>query len=164
MKFVFLFLSLFLFTTSVFSQAGSLKLVNVKRNKVKIIEVNSSLVLLTSDKGKIKGTLKKVEEHYLYLKTRKGVEHAIDITTIDKIKLDRFQNTPWLEPFGYLGLGAGLFVVASPFVWIFEGGETALEALEFAGILTSISLPAILIGNSKRSFNLNRNWDLSIGQ
>ncbi|MGC1514491.1 MAG: hypothetical protein WA810_02855, partial [Maribacter sp.] len=67
-----------------------------------------------------------------------------------------------MEPFGYIGIGAGLALVATPFIWIFDGGAKAQEGLEFAGILASVSFPAILIGTSKLSFNLKGNWTLII--
>ena len=156
-----IFITLFL-SVSAFSQEETIELVHKKRNKVEIIRLNSSVVLLTSDKSKIRGTLIALDENNLTIRDSKGIEKSVNILTIHKIKKDRFTNRRWLEPFGYIGIGAGLALVATPFIWIFDGAAKAQEGLEFAGILASVSFPVILIGTSKRSFKLKGNWTLIV--
>ena len=156
-----LFTTLFL-SVSVFSQEKTIELVHKKRNKVELIKLNSPIVLVMTEKRKIRGTLIDFDKNNLTIRDNKGIVNNIDILTIHKIKRDRFKNRRWLEPFGYIGIGAGLALVATPFIWIFDGGAKAQEGLEFAGILASVSFPVILIGKSKRSFNVKKNWTLIV--
>ena len=162
MKLILLiFITLFL-SVSLYGQEKAIELVHKRKNKVELIKLNSSVVIVTFDKKKIRGTLIDLNENSLTIRNNIGIESMIDMLAIHKIKKDRFKNRRWLEPFGYVGIGAGLALVATPFIWIFDGGAKAQEGLEFAGILASVSFPAILIGTSKRSFNLKRNWIINV--
>jgi|GEM_PF-3445830 len=156
-----LIFALFL-SISLFSQEKALELTHNRRDKVKRIELNTPIVLITLEEDKIKGVLVDLDEGHLTIKDNNGTENKIELTAIHKIKRDRFDNTRWLEPFGYIAIGAGLALAAVPIVWIFDGGVKALEGLAFAGMLSAVSFPAILIGTSKRGFNVKERWSLTV--
>ena len=162
MKLLLIIFTTLFFSISLFSQEKKIELVHKKRNKVETIKLNSSIVSVTSDNRKIRGTLIDIDENNLTIRDNNGIENNINISSLHKIKRDRFKHRRWLEPFGFIGIGSGLALVATPFIWIFEGGAKAQEGLEFAGILASVSFPVILIGKSKRSFNLTGNWTLIV--
>lgn len=162
MKSFLLFLMTVFLSVSAYSQEKRVELVHKRRNKVEIINRNSPVVLFTTSKEKIKGNLVDFNETNLIIRHREEVEFAIKIQDIYKIKIDRFEDTRWLEPFSYMLIGAGFTLVAIPFIWIFDGGKQASDGLEFAGTLASVSSTAILIGKSRKSFNLKTNWSLIV--
>lgn len=87
-----------------------------------------------------------------------STEVTIDFADIDIIERDIYQNLRWLEPFAFIAIGVPLLIVATPIIWAVEDGETALEGLEFAGILTAVTAPPLLIGLRKERYNLRKKW------
>ncbi len=62
---------------------------------------------------------------------------SMDINEIELISRFRSQSRRWTEPFAYIGIGAAMTLAATPVVWAASGGDKALDALGFAGILTA---------------------------
>lgn len=91
-----------------------------------------------------------------------STEVTLNLSEIEMIERDLFPNRKWLEPFGYIAVGAGLALVATPFIWAFDSGEQAVEGLEFAGILAAVSVPPIYIATRKERYNLRKKWRLEV--
>jgi hypothetical protein len=87
---------------------------------------------------------------------------SMEINEIELISRFKSQNRRWLEPFGYIGLGAAITLAATPVIWVADGGEKAVEGLEFAGILTLVSAPPLLIGTRKERYNLLKKWRIEV--
>ncbi|GAB5524897.1 MAG: hypothetical protein Roseis2KO_27690 [Roseivirga sp.] len=87
---------------------------------------------------------------------------SMNITEIELISRFRGQNSRWIEPFAYIAFGAAMTLGATPAIWVAAGGDKALEALEFAGILTAVSAPPLLIGTRKKRYNLKKRWKIEV--
>ena len=84
----------------------------------------------------------------------------IAFADITYIKRDLFRNRKWLEPFGYLAIGAGLSTVLLPIAAIDKGSQGVKEWAVFAGILLAVSGPPVFIGTRKVTYNLNNKWSI----
>ncbi|WP_203292479.1 hypothetical protein [Luteirhabdus pelagi] len=144
------------------SQNAPLTLINSNRGKIVKIEKFTHLVIKKNSGDKIRGRFISLQDSTITIEENFDKTSKITISEIQLIKKDLFNNRKWLEPFGYIGIGAGLGLIATPFIWIFEGSKKAWEGLKFAGILASVSLPVILLGTSKNRYNLNNNWRIAI--
>ncbi|TKB96269.1 hypothetical protein [Pedobacter cryophilus] len=87
---------------------------------------------------------------------------VIPFKEIQYIKKDLFNNRKWLEPFGYIGLGAGLGLVLLPVVAIDKGAAGVKEWVTFELILLAVSVPPIFIGTRKVTYNLKDKWVIMI--
>lgn len=85
---------------------------------------------------------------------------TILFSQIRKIKKDWFKSIRWLEPFGYMALGAGLAVVLLPVAAIDKGAEGVKEWAAFEGMLLAICAPPIFIGTRQNIYNLDKKWTL----
>ena len=91
-----------------------------------------------------------------------GITHQVPMQDIKLITRDRVANQRWMEPFAYFLVGAGMVLAATPVIWAVDGGAKALEGLEFAGILTLVSLPPLWYGSRQERYNLEKKWRIAV--
>jgi hypothetical protein len=85
---------------------------------------------------------------------------AIAFTEIQTLKKDWFKNRRWLEPFGWIAIGAAMGVVLLPVAAIDKGAEGVREWAVFEAILIGASVPSIFIGTRKTKYDLTNKWTL----
>lgn len=88
---------------------------------------------------------------------------AIAFTDIKTLKKDWFKNRKWLEPFGWVAVGAVLGVAMLPVAVIDKGKEGFKEWAVFETVLIGISIPPIFIGTRKTKYDLKKKWKLRMG-
>ena len=84
----------------------------------------------------------------------------ISFADFQTLKKDWFNNRKWLEPFGWLAIGAAMGVVLLPIAAIDKGAEGVREWAVFEAILIGISAPPIFIGTRKTKYDFSKKWTL----
>ena len=85
-------------------------------------------------------------------------------TDIEYIQKDWFANRQWLEPFGYLAVGAALGVAILPLAAAFKGVEGVKDWAEFEGIILAVSVPPLVLGTIKTKYDLKTKWSIHTKQ
>jgi hypothetical protein len=89
---------------------------------------------------------------------------VILFSDIKTLKKDWFKNRKWLEPFGWLAIGAAMGAVLLPVGAIDKGAEGVKEWAAFEAVLVGISIPPIFIGTRKTKYDLKNKWTLKTGE
>jgi hypothetical protein len=82
----------------------------------------------------------------------------ISKSDIEIIRKDWFKSRKWLEPFGYVLIGAAMGVILLPVAAIDEGSDGVQQWLLFEAVLLGISLPPLFIGTRRTKYDLNKKW------
>jgi len=85
---------------------------------------------------------------------------VIAFTEILWLKKDWFNDTRWLEPFGWVLAGSILGVAMLPVAAIDEGAEGVRNWASFEAVLLAVALPPIFIGSRRTKYDLKKKWKL----
>lgn len=133
-----------------------------RERKQKVLSLDKSYQYKLNDSTYHYGKIQSFDIGQITIMKYDSVLVSMKIDEIELITRVKSQNTKWLEPFGYIAFGAAMTVGAIPMLWLIEGGATALGALEFAGILTAVSAPPLLIGWRQERYNLKKRWRIEV--
>ena len=134
----------------------------------KIVGFNDSTLLLTIDKKTDKDTTYHVNYYSknsvdtfispIYIKDT----IVLPFSNIEEIKVDRFKKKGWLILPATLGYCALIAIPILPIVNFNIDNEGMRNWLQIELVLASLSGPPLLIGTSKKKYNLTKNWFLSV--
>lgn len=133
-----------------------------KARKQKELSLNKSFSFKLNDSTLHYGKIQSFDPQQITIVKYDSSLVSMRINEIELISRFKSQNRRWLEPFGYIGLGAAITLAATPVIWIADGGEQAVNGLEFAGILTAVSAPPLLIGTRQERYNLLKKWRIEV--
>ncbi len=156
------FLMISFISVTAFAQEIELVLIHNTSNKVVTIQKNSSIVIITVDGQKIRGELIAFDNLCISIQNNKKNISEIPIENIELFKKELLNNKKWLNPFQYTAKFAIMFIIATPFIRIFDGKKAAEDSLVLSGILAAVSSPAIIVSLSKRKFNLKKDWSIAV--
>jgi len=150
-----------LFSTSL--AQGKLLLQHQKRErKQKDFPFEKTFSFKINDSTYHYGQITAFDQEFITITRSDSVSATVRITNVEIITRDKVANQRWMEPFAYFLLGAGMVIVATPVIWAVDGGDKALEGLEFAGILTAVSVPPLWYGSRQERYNLQKKWRLVV--
>jgi hypothetical protein len=86
----------------------------------------------------------------------------ISFSEIETIEKYRFHKSDWLILPIYVGLGAGVGLVALPFIAIFGKTSDLKDWVRTESYLVLLSAIPIFVGTRKRTFDMTKNWKLEV--
>ena len=95
--------------------------------------------------------------------------YALDTTKIlfkDILYIKKywFKKREWLEPFGWILVGAALGVGLLPVAAIDDGVKGVKDWAQFEGTLLGVALPIIFIGTRQTKYDIQNKWKILIKQ
>ncbi len=142
---------------------GKLMLQHQKRErKQKDFPIEKTFSFKINDSTYHYGQITEFDLESITITRSDSVSARVRISDIEDITRNRMSNQRWMEPFAFFLIGAGMVVAATPVIWIAGGGDKALEGLEFAGILTAVSVPPLWYGSRQERYNLKKKWRLVV--
>lgn len=159
------FLIVFLISTTAFTTIAQDKIIlqhQKRERKQKILSLDKPFQYKLNDSTFHYGKIRSFDQEQITIIKYDSSLVSMNIKEIELISRDKTQNRRWLEPFYYIGIGAAMTLGATPVVWATAGGDKAVDALVFAGILTVVSAPAIVAGVRQERYNLKKRWKIEI--
>lgn len=155
-------ISLLICTTGLSSMAQDKIVLQHQRRSKKQVELSPDYTLRyrLTDKTRHFGKIQSFDASQITIMKYDSSMVSMTIDEIELISDFGYRNTRWLEPFTYVAFGAAMTVGAIPLLWVTGGGDKALEGLEFAGILTAVSAPPLIIGSRAKRYNLKKRWKI----
>ena len=140
--------------------AQTLQLKHRHKEKSKILTTNDELIFQTKDTTYRYHHLVTVEQNQIIIASLRD-SISIPISDLIRIKKFNFKKREILLPIATLGLLSAVGLVVFPIAELIASGpDEALDALGTMAILTTVSGTIVLIGLSKRKFNLTDDWEI----
>lgn len=133
-----------------------------RKRKQKVFPIEKTFSFKINDSTYHYGQITDFDQESITITRSDSVTAKVRIGDVKDITRSKVANQRWMEPFAYFLIGAGMVVVATPLIWIADGGDKALEGLEFAGMLTAVSVPPLWYGSRQERYNLQKKWRLVV--